>query len=392
MTQTLQSGTQVYTFEDIVQAVLDSHDVDRTGLNLRRARRAVIKAYTSLPQRHAWSYYYRQRLIQTVDDYGTGTVDFDYTGGSYELQLTLTGGTWPSWAAFGRVIIGSVHYDVDDRKSDTVLTLTASSNPGEDLTGQSYTLYRDAYPLPADFGVLSRLWDIAAGFPVHMVDEVQQHVAWQRLDRNPGQPRRAAIRGTGKYQGLREIVFGPPPSTATTYDLFYQARPRPLTIDDYSTGTVAVSAAGTTVTGTNTAFPSNCAGSIIRFSSGGTKPSSVVGSLDGADNPLVFQDVIKSYTSATSIELMSGAPVAIASGSGFVISDPLDIEWNIMYEALRLAAEAEFSRLAGRADAAARDALARQELLKAMEADVAVENNTGMVLYNPFKRAPVITQ
>ncbi len=385
---TLLSGVTIWTYHDLVEMVLDAHDIERTGLAVRRARGSILQAYDTIPYRHPWSYYFRQRLLQTVASYGTGTVAFTFA----TRQLTLTGGTWPAWAAFGHVIIGNVHYDVEDRTSNSVITLTASSNPGADVSSTSYQIYRSEYPLPADFNQLSRLWDIEGGFPIHFVDEIQQHVALQRLDRVPGSPRRCTIRASGKYQGLRELVFGPPPSTSLTYDFFYHAAPRPLAIEDYSSGTVAVTSATTTVTGSSTTFPANCAGSIIRFAATTcpTKPSSALGSIDGADNPFVFEDVIKSYTSATSIELTSAAPQSL-TGSGYVISDPLDIEPRVMLTAFQRHAEAEFSRKSGRPDAPARIALARQALLEAMEADVPFDPFTGTVLYNPFKRAPIIT-
>ena len=385
---TINSGVTVWTFQDITEAVLDSHDVDRNGMNERRARAAVLQAYRDLPQRHTWSYYYRQRLLQTVAQYTTGTVAYTHTGGAYELMLTLTTGTWPAWAAFGHVVIDDVHYDVDDRKSNSVITLSSVSNPGANVAaGTAYTLYRAAYPLPADFGQMVQLWDIDGGFPIYGREEGRQHEAIQYIDSDPSDPRYYAIRGTGKYLGLREILFGPPPSTAKTYNLFYRAHPRPLEIDEYSSGTVTVTAAATTVTGTSTIFPLNCVGSIIRFSATGTRPSSLLGGIGGADNPFVFQDVIKTRTSDTSLELTSAAPRTIASGSGYTISDPLDIDANVLLTALLHAAEAEFSRRAGREDALTRAKLANQSLIRALENDAPLENRFGPLVYDTIGRA-----
>src|SRR6476620_11922197 len=129
----IQSQTDVWTYGELVNYVLDSHAVDRSGLNLRHAREAVRRAYRDLPIRHTWNYYYRQMILQTVADYSTGTVDFDYTGGANERQLTLATGTWPSWAAYGRVIIDTVHYEVENRVSNAVVTLAENSNPGADV-------------------------------------------------------------------------------------------------------------------------------------------------------------------------------------------------------------------------------------------------------------------
>jgi hypothetical protein len=384
----IQSGTQLYTYSDAVQYICDAHAVDRTGLNERHARAAIQFAYRDLPSRHEWTYLYRQRLIQTVASYSTGTVEFDYTGGANERMLTLTTGTWPSWATYGRVIIDGTHYEVEDRKSDSIITLSETSNPGADVaSGTTYTLYRNSYPLPANFRRFVALWDVAQ-YPIHFVDQRQQHTSLQGFFDTPGTPCHATYRNTGKYLGGTELLFGPPPSTATTYDLLYEASPRPLTIDEYSAGTVSVTSGDATVTGVSTTFPTTCVGAIIRFSAGPVKPTSEIGALSGADNPFVLQGVIKERTSATVLELEE-APTQSLSGVAYTISDPLDLEPHTMLTPFLRMAEAEFSRRASRQDAKAKDALARQALLEAMEADSKTTNQRGPYLYDPLGRVTV---
>src|SRR5689334_1960458 len=103
LVQTIQSGVDVWTYADLVGYILDTHAVKATGLNLRHAREAVRRAYRDFPQRHSWNYYYRQRVLQTVASYGTGTIS--YTNST--RTVTLTGGTFPSWANYGRIVIDS---------------------------------------------------------------------------------------------------------------------------------------------------------------------------------------------------------------------------------------------------------------------------------------------
>lgn len=389
----IQANTEAQTYQELVDYVCDSHAVERTPLNQRQARAAARKAYRDLANYHDWSYYYRQRLLQTVADYDTGTVEFDYTGGAKELQLTLTGGTWPDWAAYGRVILDSVHYEVASRVSDSVLTLTETSNPGADVAaGTGYTLYRSSYPLPADFKEIGGVWEVSERYQLPFIDQRLQHDALVAYFENPDTPRHATIRATGRYLSGLEIVFGPPPAEAFTYDMLYQANPRPLAIDEYSAGTVAITSASATVTGTSTVFPTNCAGSIIRFSAGLTKPSGYYGSLDGADNPFVYQGVILSRDSDTALTLTEAMPSTIASLSGvaYTISDPLDIDTSRMLSALQLLAEAEYCRLAARQDAPLKQQLAMQALHLGMEADNSMSQAGRVLLVNSIRRATVV--
>ena len=63
--------------------------------------------------------------------------------------VTLTDGTWPSWAASGQVVVDNIAYDVDTRDSDTQLTL-------DDLTvteaSTEYSLQESTLTLPDNFG------------------------------------------------------------------------------------------------------------------------------------------------------------------------------------------------------------------------------------------------
>jgi hypothetical protein len=366
----IQSNVDVWTYADSVGYVLDAHALDRTPLNERHARSAVRRAYSDLPKMHSWNYYYRQRLLQTVADYSTGTVVFDYTGGAYERMLTLTDGTWPSWAAYGRVIIDDVHYEVDDRKSDTIITLTETSNPGADVASTTYQLYRNSYPLPANFGVMNSLWSVSEQMQIPFVDQRTQHTALQAYYDTPASPREATIRATGKYLSGVEIIFGPPPDDLLTYDLLYQAFPRALGVEEYSNATVSVTSGSATVTGaTGVVFPTNCVGSIIRFAQGTVKPTGPLGAIDGAENPYFHQGVIKSRDANTQLTMEEVSPVASLSGVGYTISDPIDIDVNRMLTAFQVACEAEYSRLAARKDMEMKAQWAQRAFILAVGSD-----------------------
>lgn len=385
----ISSGATVWTFADAVEHLLDLHELDtRTPVHERRARSSILHAYRELATCHTWNYYYRTYLLQTVADQTSSTITYDHTGGAAERLLTIAAGTWPSWAAYGRIIIDDVHYEVDTRESSTTLTLKSDSNPGEDVAaGTSYTLYRSAYPLPANYATLCRVWDITDERALNLIDPSQFQAGNISFYDTPNDPWEAMVRSTGEYYSGMALHFGPPPTSARTYEILYRVHPRPLAIDEYNAGTVSVSSGSATVTGSGTTFPTNCAGSIIRFSSTSNQPSSLVGSLSGSDNPFVMQSVIKSRDSATQLTLEENATVTISSGSGYVISDPIDIDTNRMYSAFIRLAEAEFCMKAERKDADKRSAMARIEVLKAMAADAPYDNVGDRAgRYDPFTR------
>ena len=153
--------TPIHSYHDIVDHLLDYFGGLEDGRNIKMSKRAILSAYRQLPTLYNWSYYYKRGRVTSVAAYSTGTVAYDHAGGTYARQVTLTGGTWPSWAARGIVQISNVSYDVHERKSDTVITLSVNSNPGADLTaGTSYKLSRDAYPLPVDFQSTDQLRNV----------------------------------------------------------------------------------------------------------------------------------------------------------------------------------------------------------------------------------------
>lgn len=378
----LQSDTLIYTYEDVVEQLLDLHAGERTPLTERNAKRAVQQAYRDLPNKHNWSFYYRQRLMQTVASYSTGTIAYQHTGGANERQITLTGGTLPAWAAFGRLVIGSVHYEVAERISGTVLTLREDSNPGEDVAALTeYTLYRNAYPLPANFRRLGHLWDVEVRRFIPVVEQQVQHDALVAFFTTPDTPWQAAFRGVSDYYGTMQLLFGPPPSEVFTYDLLYEIHPRPLRIESYSTGTITIS--GTTVTLTNGVWPANCAGSILRVAATTEAPTNRLG-----ENPFLTEHVIKSRTSDTVVVLEESA--TDVTGRGFTLSDPIDIEAGAMLNAFLRAAEAEFCRAASRKDANERMALAQQALLEAIGADDRTPPNQSMPVYDPIKHGRIV--
>lgn len=384
----IQDGAIVFTFQDAVEHLLDSHELDRSSLNQRNARRAVETVYRDVPNKHSWKYLERQMILNTVAPYSTGTIAYDHTGGANERQLTLSDGTWPTWAQFGRVVIGTTHYEVQSRVSDTVITLRELSNPGADLaSGTTYRLYRSAYPLPPDVRKIHGVWDVDGQRQIPVVDAIDHQNMLALTFDTPGQARHFTIRGTGDYLGTKDLIFGPPPDQAYAFDVLYAARPRPIVIDRYQQGTVTTSS--TAVAGTGTNFPINCVGSVIRFSQNKNTPNNVFGGED-LDNFVIHTAVITARANATTITI-SEAPDSTLTAVSYIISDPLDIDTNVMYTAFLKACEAEYASLAGRDDLARRMRIAAGEMLQAIENNDAAPYAPRRVMYDPFT-APVVSE
>lgn len=385
------ASTQVWTFNDLVEHVLDAHSLERTAaMNLRSARRAVIEAYRYLTTCYDWSLYVTKYILPTVASQSSSTITFDYTGGAYERMLTIAAGTWPSWAAFGKIIIDGVHYDVEDRKTSTIITLTAASTPTADVAaGKSYKIYRSQYPLPVNFRNMTRMLDADSDLVIPIVTDAQEHYSTQGVNSTPGTPTQACIRGDNEYFGSLAVVFSPPPNAVLYYDVLYNRSARDLNIEKYNTGTVSTSS--TTVTGSSTVFPEDCVGSIIRFSSTASVPTSVIGEAGGTspvDNRYYAQRTITARASDTSLTIDSALTTNV-SAKPYIISDPLDIEYHAMFGALKALAEAEFYRFTDRKQWPQIQAMAEKKLLLAIEADSRAPYTGHGYLHDPLKNTTV---
>lgn len=336
------------TYHDAISHLLDAYQTGRGQVPLRNARRAVLNAYRDVPTLHQWRYYERRGQVVTSASYDTGTVAYDHTGGANERQVTLTGGTWPAWVAEGSVIISENRYKVDERKSDTVITLTQDTNPGADIaSGTGFNAYRSLYVMPIGFKKTHGLVEVASGYwpdqvtPGDLLDyEVGNY--------QPSRPVMYTFRSSKDFPGRMCVEFGPPPSESRTYDFVYERAPRSLRVLKATAGTVSTS--GTTVTGTGTNFTSSMVGSVIRFGTTSLLPTGQAGDyIDGdlEDAEYVEQGIVASVTNSTSLELEEATTDTFSSVK-YLISDPVDIDAMVMESLFLRKCEAEYLRLQGR--------------------------------------------
>ncbi len=93
---------------------------------------------------HSWSFLHPIGTLTTSAAYTTGTIAIA------SGVVTLTSGTFPSWAASGEITVSGSTYAVSTRDSATQVTLTDTSVTVS--SGATYSLQRVVYDAPDNFG------------------------------------------------------------------------------------------------------------------------------------------------------------------------------------------------------------------------------------------------
>lgn len=383
--------SEVMTYRDAVEHLLDVFQVpDSEDRVLRLARRAVDNVYRDIPHRHRWSYFDRE-YVQIVDaSYSTGTIEYDHTGGTNEREVTLTGGTWPANAAYGVLVISDIRYKIDRRISDTVVTLKSDSNPGADISsGTAYTYMRDAYALPTRFRKLGGVWDMSDDHELSIVGSELHVAATTVFYDSPDTPRHVSIRGSHDLYGRLDLIFVPPPSSIEKYRVSYLAEPRPITLENYSAGTVTTS--GTSVTLSGGTLPETVGeGTVIRFSGSTTAPTTKYGNISDTLNRYYAQRHVVSRDSGTTLTIDSALD-SDQTGVAYTLSDPIDFEPGAMMNVFLRGIEAEFARMAVLDNRRQLLGDFRQTLIEAMESDSRAVRRSGRIGYDPFSRVSPTT-
>lgn len=359
-----QLDRQLWTYRDVVDHLIDFIGRTAGDADPRECKRAAAESLRELVNVHTWYHYYAPGRITTAAEYSTGTITYDHTGGTYEREVTLASGTWPSNAALCELLISSVPYEVATRESDSVITLSAARNPGSDVAaGTSYTLQQESYVLPLDFvRLFSTLVDVNNNVALRYI-EPKDWLFDQRWLKDPGFPLNFTIMGSPNYQGALAVHFAQPPSSARPYDFVYLRSAREMKLFEETSGTVDVTSGSTSVTGNSTSFTSDMVGSVLRVSASSTAPTNRYGS-----NPYDQERIITAVASGTSATV-DAAWATTRSGSAFAISDPLDVDLQTMLNAYLRCCEKNLSRTRRPQDRQLIEAAYRDELMTAKCAD-----------------------
>jgi len=364
--------TEIWTYQDIVEHILDVYNDERAGRPLRMAKRAAKEALRSLQTAHAWVMYNGTRYLATVAPYATGTIAYDHTGGASERLVTLSGGTFPSWAAYGKLLIAGAAYPVESYVDSTHVVLDANVNPGADVAALTvYSLYRDEYPLPVGFKTMGQLWNVTEDEELDVVfpDQASRDAVSDPAE--PGDPEYAYVTGDSDYINNMSLVFLPPPDSVLTFRYDFQKSPRQLVTEKYSTGTVSVTAGSTTCTIATGSFTQSHVGCIIRFGSSANEPDNLFGGLGDTTNTYTDERTIVSVASNGATCVLDAAPSAAISSVKFTVSDPIDVETGAMLTAYQRLCESAFAILTKRdsKDRIERLQLAERAVLEAKDSD-----------------------
>lgn len=369
----------LHAAQDLIEHLSDYSGGEVMDRKSRDYRRAAVRAYQDLALSNEWKAYMTRGRINLNVAQDDGTIDFDLTGGTYERMVTLTGYTWPTWAEFGTLLIDGVRYKVDERKSNTQLTLTYDSCPTADVAAlTTYTLYQNVYPLPEDFRKLDDAhYEQGLGCMKALTDMSD----WLHLDQQQaesGRPYWYYIGGspdTWQY-GKMCLYVHPYPDTAESFDFTYWRNPRALYYTgqetEASVGTVSVSIDTVAVTGVSTTFSQKMVGALIRFS----RDSTNLPEGEGGQYPYQEQRVIISVTNATTLTLNEAVDFAY-SGVKYVITDPVDADGALL-EALYRNAERMLDNFRHPERASNRERLYQQAWVQACERDRRLVPNFGM--------------
>lgn len=359
---------ELWTYGDCIEYLLDTFELTRSpARNVRLVDSALRQVMRDLPNKSRWSSYETRLIFSSASSYSTGSIEYEHAGGAFERLVTLTGGTFPTDARLYRIRIANIHYEIEEYKSATTITLPEVGNPGADVAaGTEFLLFKPMYPLPSDWRKTISLIDLSTKMELRYV-EYRDIDRLQVVQGTLALPNIYTIRNAKEYYGALAIEFGPSPSTTRTYEMTYERSPRLLSTEKYTKGTVTTS--GTTVTGTGTAFTKAHVGAVIRFSADSSnEPTGQVGTTDGLVNPFVEQRIVMARSSGTSLTIDSPLTSEL-TGVRYTISDPIDVYVPTMMTYVLRAAEMECARLMQRSDKGEYVKFAAEALDNAMASD-----------------------
>jgi hypothetical protein len=257
----------MYTYFDAVESLIVSSYGGAQDAEQRDIRTAIHRAYDELTTLRDWNYYQTHGRVITDAPYQTGTVSYNTS----TRALTLSGGTWPAWAEYGHVRVGTRIASVQTRVSGTVLTLKSGVTFPETLTAQPYVIYRILYPLPSDFRNLDEPtseYNWSSGLYV----SPDEALKIERVARSTGLPYHWTVLPDPDGSGWVLKLIGYP-TRVETVDFMYRRSARPIKYSGhesaarFSSVTVQDEGADLGWVAPIPAAPSDCVGSVVRFGS-----------------------------------------------------------------------------------------------------------------------------
>ena len=306
-----------FTAHDLQERLIDFVGGDPDVSVMRSVRRAIHDSIREFATASRWNYLRDIARINLKGVYRTGTVSYNTS----TKVATITGGTWPLWAADGGYLkINESISRVGSRLSPTQLLMDIPLFD-QTYTNEKYSLIKPSYVLPLDFVAAEnamvetrwgRLRYVAFDELLNMVRHLTSEstpMFWSLASRRDGNP------------GLSIWVY-PVPDQDSIADIMYYRSPRRIKYFDVQDGLATITTATpTSVSFTDPILVDDMVGSILRLSANKTTdpggPESVT--------PFAHEATIKTVVSPTQATI----DVAVTQNFQQVryrISDPVDVE------------------------------------------------------------------
>ncbi len=195
---------------------------DATGTKGDTAIQQVVNdAISWVATAKFWEFYKTYGDIALNGRYSTGTIAI----ASGATTCTLTTGTWPTWAASGKLSIAGKIYRIATRTSGSAIEV-ATAWQAAALTASTYVIFQDEYSLPSDclkFGrpLPGQNWGWG-GDASSFGDVLEAQNSFNYSQTYPG---KWAVHGSG---GTAKVIGWPHPSTDNLWAFWYYRKPAAL--------------------------------------------------------------------------------------------------------------------------------------------------------------------
>jgi len=317
-------------FTELWERLLTMGRIDSPN-NVDYAKGIINDVYVrTLPRIADWNPIIVESNLSMSASYNTGSATI--TAGSTSVTGTGTVWTTAMLAVDGYKIsfAGNDNIYSFTRTADTTGTISPALSGDQSLTNVNYRIYRDEYPLAADFDRLLRngsIYVYSGGRVSDIIEEVPRDEFREYFSPEATDPlRRVMLSGTHNTTGYRLIRVNPPPLKAVVYPYEYVKKITPMT--EYSVGTVSVTNSSTTVNGSGTTWTASMVGQYLRVDANGIGDSSKWYRIATrvSNTQITLETAYEEATEASLDYHISGSPTMF----------PSEFHEFILYEALTL--------------------------------------------------------
>lgn len=310
---------------DMLQDFVGTNHIGRSQYDLKRA---IISAVDVVSQENRWHYNRTPFVIETDAPQTSSTVSWSAS----TRQLSITSGTFPSWAGYGTMHVEGVGVaDVWHRLDSATLEFASDQSFGDQtISAASYTLFRDRYQLPFSVRQVGEPIEFTSGWNPRHVD-LGQLLHHRALSPQTGTPIMYSLARDASSPGSAMLYLYPAPDTSALWSMTINRSPRQIFIwgteTDASAGTIALSDGSANIAGTEQSWVNlgrKLIGSVIRW---GTSTTQLPTGPEG-EYPYREQSMIARTSGSDTLVMPANFTLTEYTPTGlkYRISDPVDLE------------------------------------------------------------------